>query len=480
MQTEVLHRGTQKEDRTKTGTISAPGVMRRYDISDYRLAAVSTKKIHLKTGQVEEDWMISGDTRLKFLKENNCNIWDEWVLEGTGTYRPRLLKEMRRVYKRNHFGWDRPVVLDIGATPDVVPVWTLVYESDDFNIYEYVGTPGIKKHHGIFDKTEDAKNWMSWMDQEDPIWFKFFVALGISDQEVVDGELGKVYGEMFRNIEDTRHIKCGSWSNPEEQDIAIAEFEALTEKMKARGFTIAMDSGYERCMTRKIDQVANLLRDLENNPDSRRLILCPWNPAYVDEQALPPCHSFIQFWTRELSAEKRYDIYVKRWMRERDELHSDIAKRSRADIYTTHEPYPLGVFMHVEDGSYKRDEHKLHAYLDELNVPRRGLTCIFYMRSNDVFLGAPYNLTFYSSLTHKLAHQFNMYGEELVHMVGDAHIYLNHLDQVREQQERTPHNELPRLNIKLPIGTSILDMTYHDLEVVGYNPQPAIEAPVAV
>ncbi|MNT73087.1 Thymidylate synthase [compost metagenome] len=65
-------------------------------------------------------------------------------------------------------------------------------------------------------------------------------------------------------------------------------------------------------------------------------------------------------------------------------------------------------------------------------------------------------------------------------MVGDAHIYLNHLDQVAEQQTRTPHGEFPRLKINVPIGTSILDMTYHDLEVIGYNPQPSIEAPVAV
>ncbi|MCY1437208.1 Thymidylate synthase [compost metagenome] len=200
----------------------------------------------------------------------------------------------------------------------------------------------------------------------------------------------------------------------------------------------------------------------------------------MDEQALPPCHSFIQFWTRELSGEERHVIYSQQYEREQKELLTDIAKRSRADIYTAHAPYPLDCFAETRDQRVFFDQHKLHAYLDELDVPRRALTCICYMRSNDVFLGAPYNLTFYSSLTHKLAHQFNMYGERLVHMVGDAHIYENHLEQVATQQARTPAPDMPRLKIKVPKGTSILDMTFQDLEVVGYNPQAAIEAPVAV
>jgi thymidylate synthase len=465
MQREVLERGVPKGDRTGTGTISAPGVSRTYDISGNKLAATSTKKIHIKTGQVEEDWMLSGDTRLKFLKDNNCNIWDEWVLKGTGIYRTRTVKEMRRVYTRNHFGWAVPTILDPSATPGETDVWKLVYDGEDLSIWEYPAAADVKAHHGIQDKSKDSKNWMNWFEREDPIWIRFYSALGISDQEVVDGELGKVYGEMFRNIEDTRLVK------PEEVD------SFLLRGFKNCGPLVNSD---QYVVTRNIDQVANLLHDLEHNPDSRRLILCPWNPAYVDEQALPPCHSFIQFWTRELTPEQRYHIYCAQYKREQKELLEDIAKRSRADIYTAHVPYPLSCFVEATDRDIDFDEFKLHTYLDELDVPRRGLTCIVYMRSNDVFLGAPYNLTFYSSLTHKLAHQFNMYGEKLVHFVGDAHIYQNHLEQVAEQQTRTPDRDMPRLKINVPKGTSILDMKFTDLEVIGYNPQAAIEAPVAV
>lgn len=466
MQQEVLRRGVEKGDRTGTGTISCPGVVRMYDISDYRLAATSTKKLHLKTGQVEEDWMLSGDTRLKFLKDNNCNIWDEWVLKGTGIYRQRTIKEMRRVYKRNHFGWGKPTVFGFGVEPWNNPAWERVYEGMDFDIYYSAGTRVSTPEHAVYDKSEGKHYAMSMdLSEDDPMWGQFYSALGISDQEVMDGDLGKVYGAMFRNIEDTRIVKA------EEVD------GYLVRGFKNEG---PLTNSAKHVVTRNIDQVADLLHNLEHNPDSRRLILCPWNPAYVDEQALPPCHSFIQFWTREMTAEQRYDIYVKQYNREQKELLEDIAKRSRADIYTAHAPYPLSCFAEVTERGTFFDHYKLHAYLDELGIPRRALTCLCYMRSNDVFLGAPYNLTFYSSLTHKLAHQFNMYGECLIHMVGDAHIYQNHMDQVETQQKRLPAEELPRLKINVPKGTSILDMTFKDLEVIGYDPQPAIEAPVAV
>lgn len=96
-----------------------------------------------------------------------------------------------------------------------------------------------------------------------------------------------------------------------------------------------------------------------------------------------------------------------------------------------------------------------------------------------MFLGVPYNLTFYSILTHKLAHQLGMWGEELVHMIGDAHIYDNHTDQVALQQQRDPKTA-PYLKIKVPKGTSILDYKWSDVEIVGYHPHPAIDAPIAV
>lgn len=476
LQKEVLRNGVHKQDRTGTGTISVPGVTRRYDIRHETVAAVTTKTLHFKTGLVEEEWMLSGDTTLKFLKDNNCNIWDEWVKPGTGTYRPRTLKEMERAYKRDHFGWLAPeaVVLAEAPTGDS---WTFVAKINDHaQVMTMVNSVGEKRHYAVAIMTDNV-NTNVWFDMEDPIWIEFYKALGISDQEVVDGELGEVYGAMFRNIPDVRMLPT---------DLPEEEVKALWK----RGFEYMGDmtpvseeasATTQSIWKRRIDQVQNLIDGLRDNPDSRRHILCPWNPAYVDEQALPPCHSFIQFWTRDLSAEERYSIYSHRSER----LQREVIQRATenpecllSNMYTHVMIMPRSIWF-SGNKTYAEATAKMTDFLDSMNVPKKALTCILYQRSADIFLGVPYNLTFYSILTHKLARQLGMWGEELVHMIGDAHIYDNHIDQVHLQQSRDP-SAAPYLKFKKPEGTSILEYTWKDVEIVGYFPHPAIPAPIAV
>lgn len=106
------------------------------------------------------------------------------------------------------------------------------------------------------------------------------------------------------------------------------------------------------------------------------------------------------------------------------------------------------------------------------------LNCQMYMRSADMFLGVPFNIASYATLTHMIAKVTNLEPGELILTIGNAHIYLNHQDQVREQLSRGTR-PLPKLNI-LKNATSIDDFMMHDFELVGYNPHPAISAPMAV
>ncbi|MDZ4699763.1 MAG: thymidylate synthase [Rhodothermales bacterium] len=106
------------------------------------------------------------------------------------------------------------------------------------------------------------------------------------------------------------------------------------------------------------------------------------------------------------------------------------------------------------------------------------LSCSLYIRSNDLFLGAPFNIAEYALLTHMIAQQCDLGVGELVYTIGDAHIYTNHLDQVDEQLAREPL-PLPKLNI-LRKPASIFDYRYEDFEVVDYRHHPPIKAPVAV
>jgi thymidylate synthase len=156
-----------------------------------------------------------------------------------------------------------------------------------------------------------------------------------------------------------------------------------------------------------IDQIAEVVRRIRSDPDSRRLIVSAWNPADIDRMALPPCHCLFQFY--------------------------------------------------VADGR---------------------LSCQLYQRSGDVFLGVPFNIASYALLTHMVAHVCGLAAGAFVHTLGDAHLYLNHLDQADAQLARTPLS-LPRLTFARRIG-DIGDFRFEDFVLTDYRPHPHIAAPVAV
>jgi len=158
---------------------------------------------------------------------------------------------------------------------------------------------------------------------------------------------------------------------------------------------------------RSIDQITQLIHRLQTNPDSRRHIVSAWNPADVDQMALPPCHTLFQFY--------------------------------------------------VADGR---------------------LSCQLYQRSADVFLGVPFNIASYALLTLMVAQVCGYQPGDFIHTFGDAHLYLNHLEQARLQLSRTPY-PLPQMQLN-PDVPSIFDFRYEDFTLLNYQSHPAIKAPIAV
>ena len=254
----VLDTGTQKHDRTGTGTISVFGYQMRFNLQD-GFPLVTTKKLHLKSIIHELIWFLTGDTNIKYLKDNGVRIWDEWA---------------------------------------------------------------------------DA-----------------------------DGNLGPVYGYQWR-----------SWPTP--------------------------DGGH-------IDQIRQLIDMIKKNPDSRRLIVSAWNVADVNQMALPPCHTLFQFY--------------------------------------------------VLDGK---------------------LSCQLYQRSADIFLGVPFNIASYALLTMMVAQVCDLQPGDFIHTFGDAHIYNNHLDQVKLQLSREPR-PLPTMKIN-PEIKDIFGFKFEDFELENYDPLPHIKGVVAV
>ncbi len=182
-----------------------------------------------------------------------------------------------------------------------------------------------------------------------------------------DGELGPVYGKQWR-----------SWAAPD---------------------------------GRSIDQIANLVDGLRTNPHSRRHIVSAWNPADVDDMALPPCHCLFQFFVAP-----------------------------------------------GEDG-------------------RGRLSCQLYQRSADMFLGVPFNIASYALLTHMVAEVVGLEVGDFVHSFGDAHLYLNHLEQARLQLTREPY---PLPTLRLAPKPDLFAFAYEDIKVEGYRSHPRIAADIAV
>ncbi len=106
------------------------------------------------------------------------------------------------------------------------------------------------------------------------------------------------------------------------------------------------------------------------------------------------------------------------------------------------------------------------------------LSCQMYQRSADIFLGVPFNIASYSFLLHMFAQVTNLQVGEFIHTLGDAHIYLNHIDQVKLQLSREPR-ALPQLKLN-PLITSIFDFSFNDFAIEGYNPHPHIKGEIAV
>lgn len=217
-----------------------------------------------------------------------------------------------------------------------------------------------------------------------------------------------------------------------------------------------------------VDQIGDLIANLKSDPFSRRHIVSAWNPEVLPfadtepkknpplgHQALPPCHVLFQFYVEELTYSERLHIS--------DQYGLDWGNKTRISNEATREA-----------------EMKM---MDEAGVPRLGLSCQLYQRSADVFLGVPFNIASYSLLTYLVAKTVDMHPMAFYWTGGDCHLYSNHKEQVTEQLQRVEDGKIPRKYPKVIIKTKrdrLEDYTFDDIELVDYNPMPAIKAPIAV
>ena len=200
------------------------------------------------------------------------------------------------------------------------------------------------------------------------------------------------------------------------------------------------------------DQIQRLVHMLRTEPDSRRLMVNAWNVGELDEMVLPPCHYGFQVYTRELTYSERYSLWFSK-------------------NYETGMEYDETIIPDFDNDYYDK-------------TPTRAISLMWNQRSVDTFLGLPFNIASYGLLLTLLGKLTNMVPDELIGNLGDTHLYLNHIDQAREQIERKSF-ELP--NVKLNFDFKFRDVYIVDWEKIGvddihlmnYTSHPSIKAPLS-
>jgi thymidylate synthase len=198
------------------------------------------------------------------------------------------------------------------------------------------------------------------------------------------GELGPIYGKQWRSWDYWSGLKLGD--------------RVLNDK-------------------KSIDQITNSINLLKTDPDSRRNRVNAWNVGELDQMTLPPCHTDFQFYTRELHIGERQSIAERIGYRG--------LLRSNAKDYK----------------SSKRIIQSIEETCDSINIPKRAISLMWNQRSVDTFLGLPFNIASYGLLLEIIAKEVNMVPDELIGNLGDTHLYLNHVEQAKEQIGKIPWEE---------------------------------------
>lgn len=418
---DIIDNGVWKN--TRSGRVkSVFGRTMRFNLNE-GLPLLTTKKVFTKGIIYELLWFLKGDTNIKYLVDNNVHIWDDDAFRWFKTLDFKYLEREEPYYDEE----------DNKTHIDVHGYYKLDYcifdlEDDIENSYTIVLNDDIQNE--IIVTIEDLKNITkeqfvdyvkknAWIHRYD-----IYQGRKVSDKKIYQfGDLGEIYGKQWRNY-------------------------GVSGK----------------------DQIANIINTLKTNPDDRRMVLSAWNPDVLDNIALPACHMFATFWTRELTKEERINIWFNK-----HNLNEEIFNNDKFETHS--ENYYL----------FKQYFHEKTLTVDELiekiekeNIPTRELSCSFTMRSNDWCCGCPYNCVSYSILTHLIAQVCNMSVGELIYYGLDCHVYENHMDAVNEQLARDPFKyNLPVLSLNKEI-TNIDDFKFEDIKILNYESYPPIKYPLNV
>ena len=417
---DIIDNGVWKN--TRSGRVkSVFGRTMRFNLNE-GLPLLTTKKVFTKGIIYELLWFLKGDTNIKYLVDNNVHIWDDDAFRWFKTLDFKYLEREEPYYDEE----------DNKTHIDVHGYYKLDYcifdlEDDIENSYTIVLNNDIQNEISV--TIEDLKNitkeqFIDYVKKN--AWIhRYDIHQGrkVSDKKIYQfGDLGEIYGKQWRNY-------------------------GISGK----------------------DQIANIINTLKTNPDDRRMVLNAWNPDVLDNIALPACHMFATFWTRELTKEERINIWFNK-----HNLNEEIFNN---DNFETHSENYYLFKQYFHEKTLTTDE--LSEKIENENIPTRELSCSFTMRSNDFCCGNPYNICQYAFLTYMFCEICNMKPGELIYIGNDVHIYENHIEQAEEQISRKGSGIIPKLSFKRKIN-DINDFTYEDFVISDYHPDAPIKYPLNV
>lgn len=413
---DIIDNGVWKN--TRSGRVkSVFGRTMRFNLNE-GLPLLTTKKVFTKGIIYELLWFLKGDTNIKYLVDNNVHIWDDDAFRWFKTLDFKYLEREEPHYDEED---NKPHI-------DVHGCYKLDYcifdlEDDIENSYTIVLNNDIQNEISV--TIEDLKNitkeqFIDYVKKN--AWIhRYDIHQGrkVSDKKIYQfGDLGEIYGKQWRNY-------------------------GISGK----------------------DQIANIINTLKTNPDDRRMVLNAWNPDVLDNIALPACHMFATFWTRELTYQERFNILLE--------------KNNNDEIIVANK---IGELCGDDNANFDNNslKDKFNKLLEKENIPTRELSCSFTMRSNDWCCGCPYNCVSYSILTHLIAQVCNMSVGELIYYGLDCHVYENHMDAANEQLARDPFKyNLPILSLNKEI-TNIDDFKFEDIKILNYESYSSIKYPLNV
>lgn len=413
---DIIDNGVWKN--TRSGNVkSVFGRTMRFNLSE-GLPLLTTKKVFTKGIIYELLWFLKGDTNIKYLVDNNVHIWDDDAFRWFKTLDFKYLEREEPYYdkedNKTHIGVHGCYKLDyciFDIEDNIENSYTIVLNNDIQNEISVTieDLKNITKEQFI-----DYVKKNAWIHRYD-----IHQGRKVSDKKIYQfGDLGEIYGKQWRNY----------------------------------GISVK-------------DQIANIINTLKTNPDDRRMVLSAWNPDVIDNIALPACHMFATFWTRELTYQERFNILLE--------------KNNNDEIIVANK---IGELCGDDNANFDNNslKDKLNKLLEKENIPTRELSCSFTMRSNDWCCGCPYNCVSYSILTHLIAQVCNMSVGELIYYGLDCHVYENHMDAANEQLARDPFKyNLPILSLNKEI-TDIDDFKFEDIKILNYESYSPIKYPLNV